>query len=72
MYPNALIEAQIAQYTCFFNSNWDLLAQALIELQAEPDNRVLWQRVRGLTTILQLTVVTVDSLRNKQLQVELS
>ena len=70
MYHDRLIEAQIAQYSCFFNSNWNLLAQTLIELGAEPDNRVLRRRVRGLTTILQLTTVTLDMLRDKQLQVE--
>jgi hypothetical protein len=72
MYPNERIEVLIEQCTGFFNSNWNLLEQALLELGSEPDNQRLQERVRSLATAMQLTVITIDHLQDQREKVDSS
>ena len=72
MHHDKRIDDQIGQYTSFFDSKWKLLAQALVELASDPDNENLRARVRSLVTVLQLTTVTIDHLRNQQQKTVLS
>jgi len=66
MYPSERIEAQIEQYTNFFNSSWQLLVESLIEVASDPDNQKLQARIRSLTTLLQVTVATMDYLQKQR------
>ncbi len=67
-YPDEKTEDQIARYTKFFNDNWQRLEQALIELGVEPDNEILQGRIRSLTTLLELTTITIVNLRERTRQ----
>ncbi len=57
MYLNTQVDDQMEQYTGFFDNQWKLLVQALIEIGSDPDNQKLQARIRSLATILQLTAV---------------
>ena len=69
MYLNTQVDDQMEQYTGFFDNQWKLLVQALIEIGSDPDNQKLQARIRSLATILQLTAVTIDHLQNQQQKV---
>ena len=66
MYLNGQLEDKIEQYVSFFDRNWKLLLEALIELGYEPDSLKLQGRIRSLATILQLTTITLDYLERQR------
>lgn len=72
MYSSEHLEGQIDKYVEFFDKNWDLLEQALLELGSDPDNKKVQARIRSMLTVLQLTMVTIDHLQDQRGQIDSS